>query len=200
MNRFKNKILNKILGFRNDSTVSRIEFGTLNFSKRKIRGFTLIELLLYAAGLVFLLVVITYLILQMHNLYRTLTLSSRADRVGITVVDRIVKDIRSGQFINLADSSLGVATGTLNLTTQVGNSDVVKEYAYDNGRISYQEDGGSIYYLSPDDISVSKFEFNQIVTPVSQAIRFELEINYNNKDQSVIKNYTGVSVMRRSYD
>lgn len=157
-------------------------------------------MVVYIAGLVLLLAVISLLIVQMYTIYRDVIVSVRADRVGISLVDRMIKEIRTGQTINLSESSFGTPTGSLSLETPDGGTTITKLFSVDNERVTYQEEGGSAEFVTSDDIHISRFYFTQIVTPVSQAIRIEVGINYETRKETRERLYTGVAVLRRSYD
>lgn len=172
---------------------------TINFKNKK-SGFSIMELLVYAFGAVVLLASIIYLILEMYSLYKQMTVVPRVDRTGIAIVDRIVKDIRSGDTINLSESDLSVSTGQITINSKVGTNDVIKKFAYDNGRVSYQENSGTINYLSPQDVSISKLEFIHMTTPISQSVRIDLAITYKIKDETYTKNYIGFAILRHSYE
>lgn len=158
------------------------------------------ELVVYAGGMAALLVVITGLIFQFYKVYRELTIEPRVDRVAIAIMDRIGKDMRTGQSINLSQSQLGVAVGSLSIQARADDVVLEKYFALQNGRIIYQENDGTVYFLSPADISASKFMVNQINTPISDAIRFEVEFTFKTKNGTKSKSYTGVAILRHSYE
>jgi len=164
------------------------------------KGFTMIELLVYCAGLILIIGSISLLIYNMYNFYRDTTISPRVDRAGIALIDRLTKDVRTGSSINLAESSLNVTTGTLTLNSKSGSTDIVKKYYLENERVLYQENGGATEYLSPSDMNISALRFIQISTPLSQAIRFEVDITYNTKDGLETRSYDGVAILRHSYE
>lgn len=166
----------------------------------KQEGFTIVELLIYIAGMIILLTVIFGFIVQLYRLYQEITLPPRADRVGLITVDRIIKDIRSGQNIDLAGSDMGVADGAILINSLESGVSVEKFYYLDSGRIAYQEDDGDVDYLSPSDLNVTNFRFDQLLTGVSQGIRVDLEITYTSRDGVSTKEYNGFSIMRQSYD
>ncbi len=54
--------------------------------------------------------------------------------------------------------------------------------------------------MTPEDILVSKFLFTQIVTPISYAVRFEMDLTYSERGKLVTKTYPGLVILRRSYE
>ncbi len=169
-------------------------------SVKSSAGFTLIELVIYTAGMVALLAVISGLIVFMYTTYRDTTIGPRVDRIGVSVTDRVTKDIRTGVSFNTGESQFGVATGALSLNAQSGETLLTKYIALQSGRLIYQEDDGDILYLTPEDLSVSSFNLTSISTPVSEAIRFSIGIDYTSRGAQTTRTYSGVSILRHSYE
>jgi len=163
-------------------------------------GFTMVELILYVAGMVALMLAIATLISSMYGFYRDATIGPRVDRIGISAIDRITKDIRTGVSINTELSRFNVPTGAVSINTQSGTDLSTKFFELSNGRLIYKEGNGENQYLSPEDISVSGFNLTSISTPVSEALKFEITITYENKGQTKDKNYSGVAILRHSYE
>lgn len=172
----------------------------MNNTHNRQKGFTLIELVIYTAGMIVLLAAIVSLIVYMYTIYRDTTIGPRVDRVGISITDRVTKDIRTGVSFNINESQFGVATGALSLNAQSGETLLTKYIALQSGRLIYQEDGGDVLYLTPEDLSVSGFNLTSISTPVSEAIHFTLSIDYTSKGEDITKTYSGVSILRNSYE
>ncbi|HTK33205.1 MAG TPA: hypothetical protein VL335_01510 [Candidatus Paceibacterota bacterium] len=165
----------------------------------KQRGFTLLETLVYAGGLVLLLVAMLTLLAATYDWYRTATVGSHVDSVGITVSDHIVKSIRSGQSVNAAGTAFGTTLGSLSLSAQANSVQLTKQYTISNGRLTYQENSGTIQYLTPSDVTISRFYLTNISTPISTAIHFDIDITFNLKGVNQTRTYSGAAIMRNSY-
>lgn len=168
-------------------------------SKNK-KGFSLVEILIYVAGMVLIIGLVGFLISQIYGIYREITVEQRIDRVGISVVDFMTREIRRGEYINIGESILNVANGTLSLNTIESGNDIKKVFSIDNNRVAYEIDDGGIEYLSPENLNVTGLSFTQIVTPISTAIRYNLDIEYNTKDGLQTRSYNGLAILRYSYD
>lgn len=164
------------------------------------KGFTLIEIIIYSAGLVMVIGVIISLLVQMYGLYNKLTTEPRVDRVGITIVDRVIKDVRSGKSIDLGQSDLNTTTGSLSINSSVDGETVLKIISFDNGRVSYQENAGDSNYLSPDDMSITKLRFTLATSSISEAVRVDLDITYTVEQEERTKSFVGFSILRQSYE
>ncbi len=165
------------------------------------RGFTLLETIFYTAGLLILLAVIITFIYFMFDWYQRVTIAPRADRIGVGLVQRITKDLRSGTHVNSAQSFFGVSNGALSFDANVNSGSVTKYFVWGANRLIYQENGGTITYISPSDINISRFLVNSTTTPQSQGIRFDIDITYTSRATgSVTKTYSGFAILRQSYE
>jgi type II secretory pathway pseudopilin PulG len=165
----------------------------------KQRGFTLIETLIYIVGFVLLVSAISTLLFNMYRWYDQVTIVSRTDQAGVTLVDHIVRDLRSGQSINIASSTFDVAIGSISIVSRASAATTTKYYMVQNGRIIYSENGGATSYVSPADSSVTKLLFKQINTPISTAIHIELELTYMLHGATTSRSYSDIAVMRNTY-
>lgn len=167
---------------------------------KKISGFTIIELLVYVAGLLALGAVMIILIVQFYNLYREIIVVPRADRTGLILVDRIIKEIRSADKVDLLQSQFGTTNGVLGLDYVLNGVQKEKIFYLEDGIIKYKEDNGEPVILSSKDLRVSNFNFTFIPTPISQAVRFNLELEFQNNNATETKSYTGFGILRESYE
>lgn len=165
---------------------------------KKQRGFTLMETLVYASGLILLLGAMLTLLSATYNWYRTVVIGSRVDQVGTTLTDRIERDIRTGKNTDSANSLFATTTGSITINTFNDSILTVKKYTLTNGRITYQENGIT-QYLSPSDINITRFYLTDILTGVSEAVKFDIDISYATKTGLVTRTYSDVVILRNSY-
>ncbi len=159
-------------------------------------GFVLVELLVYLVVAVLLLSVIAYFILSTYFLYSDTVARSQADRAGGAIIGQIVRETRSGTGIDINNSSLESNIGYVTIETTSGST----VFSVVDDIMQVQIDDGTALSLSPDTQSVSRFYITQITTPVSQAIRYELAITYDIRDGQETRTYTGLAILRESYD
>jgi hypothetical protein len=163
-------------------------------------GFSLIEILLYASGMIVLVSVLILMTIQVYRIYGEVTVGPRVDRAGILTLDKIIKDIRSGKNINLSQSVMGSPDGTLYIVSSENSSNVNKIYDLDNGRITYREDAGSLNFVTPSDMNITKFQMKYMTTPISEGVRVEITITYKDGTEIKTKEFSGFAVLRQSYD
>jgi hypothetical protein len=120
--------------------------------------------------------------------------------MGLTLVDRMVRDIRSGEDIDLGQSSFNVNNGILSINARENGTSVTKKFSLDGNRLTYEYAGGSQEYLSPENMSVDKILLNHINTPISQAIRISMDISYATRTGTTTHSFYGLGILRQSYE
>ena len=171
----------------------------IKISKKEKNGFTLVEALFYAAGVVLLLGAIVAMLFYSYSWYLVATTVPRVDREGILLVSRIAEDLRAGESINVGQSLLEIPEGAISIDSKINYINFNKYYVLQNGRIIYKENGGEIKYLSSENMNISQLKFFRILTPVSEAMRFELGITYATKDGTKTNTYSDMVILRNSY-
>jgi Tfp pilus assembly protein PilE len=164
------------------------------------KGFTLIELLIYIAGLLVLGSILSMLVIQFYSIYKEIVAIPRADRTGLLLVDRITKEIRSARQIDVLESRFGTTNGVLDLDSVTDDITTEKKFYVENGIAKYQEDSDAPINLSSKDFTVSNFNFTFVQTFVSDAVRFDLELQFQTKNATETKSYTGFAIVRESYE
>lgn len=174
----------------------------MTISKRlqKNGGFTIVETIVYTFGLVLLIGTMVGLMYYMYNWYQYATISSKVDQIGLTVMDRLVRDLRTGTDIDLAQSTLNSPTGSIYINTKEAGVDTTKEFSLSNGRIQYEYDGGTAQYLTPQNMSISRFYFKDLSTEVSKAIKIEMQITYTTRSGLITHDFNGLAILRQSYE
>ncbi len=155
---------------------------------------------MYVAGLLALGAVMIVLIVQFYSLYRELVAVPRADRVALLAVDRITKDLRAAEDLDLAGSQFGTIAGVIEFDSVESGNTVVKRYYVENGIVKYQQDGGAVSNITPKDLNVTNFNFALVSTGVSQAVRMTMEIEFQTRTGTTTRSYAGFSILRESYE
>lgn len=167
---------------------------------KRIKGFTLIELLVYITGLLALGSILTLMVVQFYGLYTEIISIPRADRTGLLLVDRITKEIRSADQIDTLHSQFGITSGILQLDSFLDSEAVTKKFYVEDKIIKYKENNTEPINLSSKDFSVSNFNFTLVSTPNSEAVRFNIELEFQVHNATETKAYTGFAILRESYE
>lgn len=167
---------------------------------QKNSGFALVELLIYITGLLVLGSILILMVTQFYMLYKEITVVPRVDRTALSLVDRITKEIRSADTIDILHSQFGTTAGVLDIDSISNTVVTEKKFYVENGIVKYQENEGVAVSLSPKDLRVSNFNFTLVPTPVSEAVRFNLELEFYTRNATETKSYTGFAILRESYE
>lgn len=171
----------------------------INLHSRRQRGYTLVELIVYIAIAAVVLLAIVSAVEYAYVFYRQLTVGPRVDQAGAAAAERIIRDIRTGSSVDLTESTFGVPLGELTITAGDGAT-TSKKFYVDSGELEYQEGSADPVALSPADMYVSRFLLNYLSTGESQAVRFELELTYPTDAGTSTRSYTGLAILRHSYE
>lgn len=166
----------------------------------KQKGFTLVETLLYAVGSALLLAVIATSISYSYRWYRNIVLIPNLDQTAGLLIDRISRDIRAGDTLDSGQSVFNSASGSIGINAlDVSKNPVTHYYTLQNGHIMYQMNGGTSARVSPANVTVSELRFTQIATPLSNAVRVTISIEYISNNGTSTNTYSALAIMRNSY-
>jgi Tfp pilus assembly protein PilV len=163
------------------------------------QGFSLIELLVYLASMLLVVAAISYAMINVYGVYVSMTSAARADRAAGTLMQILATELRTGATIDQANSVFNSSQGQLTITAYDGVSETEKVFRLASDRVILETDGVETL-MTPADMQASKLLFTQIVTPLSYAVRYEIDITYSVQGELVTKTYPGLVIMRRSYD
>ena len=157
-------------------------------------GFTLLEILVYAS----LLALMIALIANSFAALARIVIDAKADRAvrasAEAALERISREVRFAETVDLGASVLDAHPGVLALTTIDPFTDAARTvtFALSGSRITVQKDATPVEYLTATGATVSNLVFRRITNgTVSEAIRTELTVNG--------ENFYSTVVLRRSY-
>lgn len=166
----------------------------------KNRGFTLIETLFYIVGLVILLFVISAALIYMYDWYKATTIPAKVDQASITLIDKIVKEIHTSSTINLGYSTFNSSNGALSITGTNNGVTTTRRYALQSGCITYESQNNMIVCISPKNMTITRLYFTNVTSPVSSAVKFDIDIAYKIKQATTTKTYSGFAILKQSYE
>ncbi|KKU67935.1 MAG: hypothetical protein UX89_C0010G0014 [Parcubacteria group bacterium GW2011_GWA2_47_16] len=164
------------------------------------RGFSLVETIIYTGLLVLILVAVINMMLLMSHSYNYLKLSRHIQVSAVTALDRMVRDIRNAQSVDVGQSTLGTSPGilTLNTSTVSGTPQTVQFYV-SGGGIRVKQDGVDIGPVTLPDVTLTNLVFRQITTGISQAVKIELTLSTGVGPAARSANFYGTAILRDSY-
>lgn len=162
-------------------------------------GFSLIEMLVYLGSMTIILLALSYVMFNVYGFYSSMLTAARADRAAGTLMQVLATEMRSGAAIDQSESIFNTPHGQLTLQSDSGLEQDEKTFSLENDRVVMSA-GDIDTLMTPEDILVSKFLFTQIVTPISYAVRYEMDLTYTERGKLVTKTYPGLVILRRSYE
>jgi type II secretory pathway pseudopilin PulG len=161
------------------------------------KGFMLVEMLIYLVVMLLITSATVYFVMTTYDLYRSTVRAALSDRVAATILGELVRETRLGLRINYAESDFGVTHGAVTFET-IGNSS--KSFELTGGQIMYTDGGEAAVPLNPQAVAVTRFLLTSIITPVSEAIRYDIGVTYVLDGVPITRYYQGVALLRQSYD
>ncbi|MDO8589763.1 MAG: type II secretion system protein [bacterium] len=141
------------------------------------RGFSLVEMLIYISILVLMLAVIMNVIVSMTGAERVIKALRNIENSATVGLERVVRETRQAENINVASSILGSDPGTLvlNGTDALGNPRVV-EFYLSSGKLLLKENGVEVGALTQEDAQVSGLIFYLFSASDVEGVRTEMTI------------------------
>lgn len=164
------------------------------------RGFTIIETLVYLSILALMLVAVVAVLLNMSRVYNTLTSNRTLNASAVASMERIVREIRQANSIDVANSIFNVNPGKLVLNTTDENGAVTTvEFSVSNGLLAIKQGGNTLGPLNLSSTTVDSLVFRQISTAVSDAVKVELVLTSSYLASSKTERFYSTAILRGSY-
>lgn len=135
-------------------------------------GFSLIEMLAYISILVFMLVIILEVVISITSSGRIITSIRNIENSAILSMERITREIRQADSINLTQSTLGTHPGKLVLIDSTNTT----EFYISNNMIFIKKNGVELGSLTATGTKVTNLKFSRFATSTSEGIRVEMRL------------------------
>lgn len=163
-------------------------------------GYSLVELLVYVAMFaVVAVVVINSLLISTRSFAETRT-NRELMHAGFDIVERISREIRQAESVDIPGSALGSHPGTLVLLgSDEDGDDREVGFAVENGAVVLYENGVSQGALSDAHVEVASLVFRNISTAGADAVRVELSLTRTRGSSSKTADFFDTIILRGSY-
>lgn len=143
----------------------------------KNKGFSLVEMLVYIAILVFVLAIIIEVVLSVARSERVISSVRSIENSAVLALERISREIRQSDSVNVSSSVLGSHPGILVLNGEdlAGNPRTV-EFYLSNSRLNIRENGVDQGSLTQNDARVTDLKFFRFFATSTDGIRTEITI------------------------
>src|SRR3989338_3004023 len=143
----------------------------------KRRGFSLVEMLIYISILVLLLAVIMNIVVSVVRSGRVIKALRNVENSATISLERLVREIRQAESVNVGSSILGSNPGRLVLEgTDIDGNPRTVEFSLSSWTLMFSENGVELGALSQSDARVSNLVFHRFSGPNSEGIRIETTI------------------------
>lgn len=155
---------------------------SLQIKNKKIfkQGFSIVEIIIYFGLLAVISTLVIGNIIALFKNYNIARSNQEIEYNAINILDKLTRDTRDAENINISDSSFSVAQGTISLkisssTNEISSSTV--RFYLNNGKLKYMKDGVDFGNISTGSVNVSNFRIFYINSSSTEAIKVELTID-----------------------
>src|SRR3989344_3568884 len=163
------------------------------------RGFSLIELIIYASILALILIVMVHTMFGIGSSYVNLKVMRNAENSAAVAMERMTRDIRDAESINLGASTLNAHPGKLLLNVLVGETLQTVEFSLSSTTLRVKENGVDQGPLTATNTAVTNLVFRPLQSLESEAVKIEMSVE--GREGNIIKTYKLYStiILRGSY-
>lgn len=165
-----------------------------------IKGMSILETLIYTAILTAVIFMIFKSVTSTIVIHRSVKLSQTLESSGIVSMERILREIRNANSIDIAGSSFGVSPGSLKLRgTDEDGIDYTVTFDVSLGVIRITKDTGTPDSLTSSAISINSLVFRRVSNSNSEAVRVEASFVGGSASTTKDLDLYGFAVLRGSY-
>lgn len=163
--------------------------------KKYTKGFSLIEMIVYVSILSVIFVIVVNTLLIVSRSYSSIKISLDINNSATVSVERMIREIRKANSVNLAQSTLDSNPGRLVLnTTDDAGLPLIVDFYLEDDTLKLKE-GGVFSGDLTDGVDVTNLVFRSISNGTSEAIKIEMELSNGSKN----KIFYNTAVLRGSY-
>lgn len=163
-------------------------------------GFTLVEMVIYVSFLaVFSVLIINSLVITTRA-FADFRLTRDVNNSAITVMERLVRDIRDAYDVEQVESTFSSHPGrlTLNTTDDLGANTTIEFYV-DSGRIRVKEGGVDTGYISSQNVTVDLLVFDFVTNINTSAVTIRMQLSASRSSVEKQKTFYSTVILRDSY-
>jgi len=165
---------------------------------RKQDGFSLVEIMIYLA----IFTIISILVINSFLIVMSSFTTTRTNRdlleSGINSMERLSREIRQANNVDLIGSNLAGGILQLNSKDQLSNP-VVLKFSKENFLLNVYQDGVLSGNLLGQNISLDNLVFRQIITAKSEAVKIEMTIRDTRSKKNKTVNFYNTIILRGGY-
>lgn len=157
----------------------------------------MIEMLIYITVLVGMLIIITRVVVTIAQYDRIIKSLRNIENSAILSIERVGREMREAESINVSQSTLEVHPGKLVLaTTDTSGNPRTVEFYLSNGRLMLKENGADVGALTGSSTQVTNLVFRRFSGTNSEGIRTEMTLESGTSTHYRSKKFYSTSVIR----
>lgn len=165
----------------------------------KNRGFGLIEIIVYVSIVALIAIFSINAILSVTKVFAEVKSYNDLRGSAVTSLERMIKEIRFANNIDIAGTVFGTNPGRLKLNTtdEAGNAKTLEFYVTGGG-LNIIDNGQEKGTITGNSAVLTNLIFRQAVTPKGQLIKIEMTLTDTRANPRIV-NFYGSAVLRGSY-
>jgi len=161
------------------------------------RGIALLEVIVYTAILIVGSTIVVASVLTLAGSYNELRSSQAMTRSALSSLERMTREIRFADTVNIAASTLGTHPGVLVLErTEDGVTDSVEFYVSDD-ELRIRENGVEAGALTSQKVSVSNLVFRAVVGGLTAGVKVDLSLTATSGTSTKTESFNAFAVTRK---
>jgi len=141
------------------------------------KGFSLIEMVVYIAILVFMLGIIIQVVFSLTRANRTIKAARTVELSAVTSLERIGREVRQADSVDIASSTLSSHPGVLSLDgTDSAGTAYALEFYLSGSQIRMRKDGVDAGALTQASSTVTSLLFTRFSATSTEGVRVEMSV------------------------
>lgn len=140
------------------------------------KGFSLLEMIIYISILSFMLALIVEVVLSVTRSERIIKSARSVENSAVVTLERIGREVRGGEAIDVAQSVFGTHPGVLVVETVDESGTHESEFYLSDGRVMLRIDGVESGALTEEGARATELKFYRLSDGTAEAIRTELTL------------------------
>ncbi len=174
-------------------------------SRIQSRGFSLVEMVVYVSVLIFMLFILVEVVTSFVRSERLIRTSRDIDNSALVSLERIGREVRRANSINVASSTLLSSPGVLVLSGEDGEGNLrMVEFFLSNSSLRYKENGVDLGPLTSSSTRVTNLVFRRFATStgsgqgtsISEGVRVELRLEGGTTTSYKTENFYSTALIR----
>jgi len=168
--------------------------------RKNIQGYSIVEVLVYLAIFTTVSILVINSFIVVLGTFNTTRANRDLLESGSVAIERLAREIRQSDSVDVVNSVLGSTPGALELdSTDVSGNPMAVRFSVSNGALNLYEGGNLIGNLLGQNISATSLFFRRIVTANGEAVRIELTLTDTSGTASRTANFYNTIILRGGY-